>query len=222
MVPDQVFVIRILISAALAALVGIERERQNQPAGLRTLMILAVGSTMAMILSINMAFQFRIEGVGGDPARMAAQVISGIGFLCGGAILHYGANVRGLTTATSLWTIAIIGLTVGAGHYLAAGGTTLLLLVILVVLNFIEDRYIPQYRTYAVTLKAEDRAGILKEVRELFDDPTIKMTMTSVSKNLDEDRITINLTVRSLQKQVLDTLINRLSNSKGIKSFKIE
>jgi putative Mg2+ transporter-C (MgtC) family protein len=222
MVPDQEFVIRILISAALAALVGIERERQNQPAGLRTLMILAVGSTMAMILSINMAFQFKVQGVSGDPARLAAQVISGIGFLCGGAILHYGLNVRGLTTATSLWTTAIIGLTVGAGHYLAAGGTTLLLLVILVVLNFIEDRYIPQYRTYSVTLKAEDRAGILKEVRELFDDPSIKMTMTSVNKNLDEDRITIILSVRSLQKQVLDTLVNRLSNSKGINSFKIE
>lgn len=222
MVPDQEFVIRILISAALAALVGIERERQNQPAGLRTLMILAIGSTMAMILSINMAFQFKIEGVSGDPARMAAQVISGIGFLCGGAILHYGLNVRGLTTATSLWTIAIIGLTVGAGHYLAAGGTTLLLLVILVVLNFIEDRFIPQYHTYAVTLKAEDRPGMMKEVRDLFDDPGFKMTMTSVTKNLDEDRITLILSVRSLQKQVLDTLITRLSNSKGIKSFKIE
>jgi len=75
----------------------------------------------------------------GDPARLAAQVISGIGFLGAGAILRYGTNVKGLTTATSLWTVAIVGLAVGAGHYFSAAGTTIAVLIILVLLSLLEN-----------------------------------------------------------------------------------
>ncbi len=110
MISDQEIVIRVLIAAIIGALVGFERERQGQPAGLRTHIILVVGAALTMTLSINLAIQFRPYVPNGDPARLAAQVLSGIGFLGAGAILRYGPNIKGLTTATSLWTLAVVGL----------------------------------------------------------------------------------------------------------------
>ena len=120
MIGEWDILIRLLIAAGLGAVVGFERERSQQPAGLRTHIILVVGSTLAMTLSVNLAIQFQPLVPNGDPARLAAQVISGIGFLGAGAIFRYGVSIKGLTTATSLWTMAVVGLVVGAGHYLAA------------------------------------------------------------------------------------------------------
>jgi len=102
MISETQFIIRILVAAALGAVVGLERERLNQPAGLRTHIILVIGAAMAMVLSANLGYLFARPGTPADPARLAAQVISGIGFLGAGAILRYGFTVKGLTTATSL------------------------------------------------------------------------------------------------------------------------
>ena len=112
LISEGEILIRLGLAALLGMIVGFERERQNQPAGLRTHAILAIGSCLAMTVSINLAVQFVPYVPNGDPARLAAQVISGIGFLGAGAILRYGTNVKGLTTATSLWTVAIVGLAV--------------------------------------------------------------------------------------------------------------
>ena len=129
--------LRLLLAAGLGALIGYERERHGQSAGLRTHMILAVGAALAMTLSINLA-----SGSGSDPARIAAQVVSGIGFLGAGAILRYGTSIRGLTTATSLWTLAIVGLAVGAGQYLVGAAAAVFLLIILSLLDLIEKHFI--------------------------------------------------------------------------------
>jgi len=102
LISEGEILIRLGLAALLGMIVGFERERQNQPAGLRTHAILAIGSCLAMTISINLAVQFVPHVPNGDPARLAAQVISGIGFLGAGAILRYGTNVKGLTTATSL------------------------------------------------------------------------------------------------------------------------
>ncbi len=122
MITEQEIVIRLAIASVLGMIVGFERERQNQPAGLRTHTILAIGSCLAMTISINLAMQFTPLVPNGDPARLAAQVVSGIGFLGAGAILRYGTSVKGLTTATSLWTTAMVGLAIGAGHFFSGSG----------------------------------------------------------------------------------------------------
>lgn len=124
MIPDIEVFLRLLVAAFLGALIGLDRERQNQPAGLRTHIILVTGAALAMTLSINMSMQFKALAPNGDPSRLAAQVLSGIGFLGAGAILRYGTSIKGLTTATSLWTMAVVGLAVGAGYIWVAVGTT--------------------------------------------------------------------------------------------------
>ena len=100
MISELQIALRVLVSAVLGAIVGLERERSDQPAGLRTNMVLVIGATLAMVLSINLGYLYAKPGTSADPARLAAQVISGIGFLGAGAILRFGYNVKGLTTAS--------------------------------------------------------------------------------------------------------------------------
>jgi putative Mg2+ transporter-C (MgtC) family protein len=215
------FILRILLAAFLGALIGYERERRNQPAGLRTQMILAVGSALSMILSINLAYQFTPNSQAGDPARLAAQVVSGIGFLGAGAILHYGANVKGLTTATSLWTIAIIGLSVGAGHYLFGTATALMILLILVVLARLEHRFVIHQIDLNLTIEAEDRHGLINEIKSHLGASQFAISTTQVSKNLETNHIIVCLEVRSIQQNIHDELIGRLSKIEGVKNFKV-
>jgi putative Mg2+ transporter-C (MgtC) family protein len=120
---------RLLLAAALGAIIGIERELRNKAAGLRTNILIAMGSALFTLMSIELA-----RG-GADPTRIAAQIVTGIGFLGGGAILREGATVRGLTTAATIWMNAAIGVAAGGGrHQLAilATVTTLVTLTLLV------------------------------------------------------------------------------------------
>jgi len=174
-----------------------------------------------MTLSINIAMQFREVVPNGDPARLAAQVISGIGFLGAGAILRFGNNIRGLTTATSLWTLAIIGLAVGAGHYIAAVSTTVLLLVVLTLLDRIEKRFMKTFRTVNVTIEVEERPGVLDEIRHLITEENTSIIQTQLTRDFANDFASYNLVVKTLEKSPIDELINRLTTLKGLKSIKI-
>ncbi len=165
MIPEYEIILRLGIAAVLGAVVGYERERHNQPAGLRTHMILVVGSALAMTLSINLAMQFRPDVPNGDPARLAAQVLSGIGFLGAGAILRLGTNVRGLTTATSLWSMAVVGLSVGAGYYLVALAATALLILALSALDVVEKHLIHSTIIFPVQVVAGDEVDMLPTLR---------------------------------------------------------
>jgi putative Mg2+ transporter-C (MgtC) family protein len=107
--------LRLAVAMVLGAVVGLERELQRMPAGFRTHAIVSLGAAIFTVVS---AYAFAGEGT--DPTRIAAQIVSGIGFLGGGAILHYGGTVRGLTTAASLWAVAAIGMAAGAGLYITA------------------------------------------------------------------------------------------------------
>ncbi len=119
---------RLLLSAVFGAAVGYEREQAEKPAGLRTLALVAVGSTAFTLVSL---FGF---GLASDPSRLAAQIVTGIGFLGVGTILRTGVTVRGLTTAASIWAVAAIGVAVGVGMYILSTVATALVLVILHVL----------------------------------------------------------------------------------------
>jgi putative Mg2+ transporter-C (MgtC) family protein len=214
-------ILRVLIAAVLGAVIGYERERQNQPAGLRTHVILVVGSALAMVLSINMALQYLPQGTGGDPTRLAAQVISGIGFLGAGAILRYGVSVKGLSTAASLWTMAIVGLAVGGGYYIPALVTTALLLVTLVTLNFLERRFIRQYVTLSVSIIAEDRPNILEESRQVMLKHVKTVSDIRIEKNFLKKRVRIQSEVTFLEGKALESLMDDLALIKGVRGFKI-
>jgi putative Mg2+ transporter-C (MgtC) family protein len=130
--------LRLLLAAALGALIGVEREIHGHPAGMRTHLLVALGSAIFTVLSI---YGFGDAGQSGvDPSRIAAQIVSGIGFLGAGAILKEGASIRGLTTAASLWATAAVGLAAGAAQYPIAWTGAVIIIFSLWPLNRIAER----------------------------------------------------------------------------------
>lgn len=166
----QEILIRLVAASVFGALVGLERERKSWSAGMRTHMMVCVGSCLIMIVS---AYGFtevlNDKDIALDPSRVAAQVVSGIGFLGAGTIMFMKEGiVRGLTTAAGLWTVAGIGLAVGGGMYLPAGIATLIVLIILWALQPIEKRYSRRFakQTLRVVLNSEnsDEAELIHKI----------------------------------------------------------
>jgi putative Mg2+ transporter-C (MgtC) family protein len=151
MLTETAIVVRLCLAFLAGAIIGFERSSRHQVAGLRTHILIAVGAALLMLLSIWLPQEF--TGMkNGDPGRIAAQVVSGIGFLGAGAIVRLGNNIRGLTTAASLWLIAAVGLAIGAGMYLAAGAAEVITLVTLFVLDFVEKKFFPAERNKVLEL----------------------------------------------------------------------
>ena len=124
--------LRLALAAGLGGAIGLEREFRRKPAGLRTNMLIALGSALFSILSVELGT------AAGSPDRVAAQVVTGIGFLGAGAILRSGESIHGLTTAATIWVNAAIGMAAGLGAYAAAAGGATLTLVVLALLPFME------------------------------------------------------------------------------------
>ena len=133
---------RILVALVLGAALGLERERREKPAGLRTYALVAEGSALFMIGSILIGEQVAAAGSPYDPSRIGSTIVQGIGFLAGGAILSSGGKVKGLTTAAGIWVTAAVGLLVGAGFYFAAITGAAATLAVLSGLGWVEHRFI--------------------------------------------------------------------------------
>lgn len=141
MVSDHIVVFRLLLAVLLSGLIGLEREVSGRAAGFRTHILVCVGSALMMLTGIHL-FQIFQGAVQIDPGRIAAQVVSGIGFLGAGTIIQFRDSVRGLTTAASLWAAAGIGLAVGSGFYVGAAATTVVVLLVLYLFSTVERHWV--------------------------------------------------------------------------------
>jgi putative Mg2+ transporter-C (MgtC) family protein len=150
--------LRLLVALALGAIVGLERERQERAAGLRTVTMVSLGSCLFTIIG---AYGF----VNTDPSRVAAQIVTGIGFLGAGTIFLRKDLVRGLTTAATIWAVAAIGMAAGTARYFEAGFTTLLILAVLMVLKPIEKRFFKRPSEAQVSVIIPRHDGEIEEVR---------------------------------------------------------
>ena len=160
-------IIKLLISFVAGAVIGFEREYRSKPAGLRTLILISLGSTLFTIISIR---------IGGDPSRMAANVITGIGFLGGGIIFREADRVVGTTTAATIWVTAAIGVCIGSGHYDLTVVCFALLLFSLIAMNIIEKRFINlrhQARNYRIESIYHHK--MLNHYEELFREYGLKV-----------------------------------------------
>ena len=138
---DLAVAFRLLLAAILGALIGLEREVHEHPAGMRTHLLVSLGSAGFTALSI-----YAFPSPGADPARVAAQIVTGIGFLGAGAILKQGVTIHGLTTAASLWVAAAVGMAAGAGAWVTALTITVIAIVSLWPLRRIEERFVRKHR----------------------------------------------------------------------------
>jgi putative Mg2+ transporter-C (MgtC) family protein len=163
--------LRLLLAMLLGGLIGFERERSNHAAGLRTHILVCLGSTLIMLLSIYGFSDFVDEiNVRIDPARLATAVITGIGFLGAGTILFTGKSITGLTTAASIWVVGAVGLAVGAGFYFASIVSTVLILLNLVVFNKLEQRYIRGSKLHLITVHAANTPNILEDISVVLEE----------------------------------------------------
>ena len=140
MVSNHEVVIRLLLAVLFSGLIGLEREISGKEAGLRTHSLVSLGSALVMLISIEIFYSFK-EVASVDPSRIAAQVVSGIGFLGAGAIMRFPKGISGLTTAASLWVVAAIGLSCGGGFLKPAILTTVLVIVILMIFGYVARRF---------------------------------------------------------------------------------
>jgi len=162
--------LRLLMAVLFGGLVGFERESHNRPAGFRTHILVCVGATLIMMLSAYGFTEMAGEGYLVDPSRIAAQVVTGIGFLGAGTILRHRGSIRGLTTAASIWVVSGIGLAVGIGYYAGAAMATFVVLISLLYLGRIEKAILSQRRVKNLQIRAKDQPGLLGRVSEILGD----------------------------------------------------
>ncbi|WP_256761255.1 MgtC/SapB family protein [Cohnella sp. WQ 127256] len=188
---DMHLVIRLLLSVLLGGLVGFERERKNHAAGLRTHTLVCLGSCLLMILSMYGFADFVGEpNVRLDPARLAAQVITGVGFLGAGTILFTGKSITGLTTAASIWVVMAVGLAVGAGFYLPAVLSAVMVLLILWGLNIVEKRYLNHRSECTFNLITNGHKTQMENIQSVLSRQGVKLVKVRFVDSEDADRDT--------------------------------
>ncbi|MCO5396756.1 MgtC/SapB family protein [Ralstonia soli] len=187
MINNVELLLRLVLAAGLGSVIGFERERLNWAAGLRTHMLVCVGAALIMLVSaFGFADALGQPNVVLDPSRVAAQVVSGIGFLGAGSILLRGEVVRGLTTAASLWSVAGIGLAVGGGMYVAAVGATAIILLILAGVKPLERRFISVKQQRGIQLLTERGSVTLATVHGALGTGSVRVKQFIVQQSDDD------------------------------------
>ncbi len=157
--------LRFLCAMLVGLVIGTEREYTHRPAGMRTHILVALGACGVMVTGQLIFAQYSQLGASPDPTRMAAQVITGVGFLGAGTIMREGANVKGLTTAASLWSVACLGIAAGAGYYVVALIGMVFILITLTLFEVIQDKLVGKHvEECAYTLQTEDIAKALEVI----------------------------------------------------------
>lgn len=194
-------VYKLLLSLLLGCCVGMERKRKGQTAGLRTFALISMGATLAMILSIYVPQEY-LGLKNGDPGRIAAQVITGIGFLGAGAIIQGKGSVRGLTTAAGIWMVATIGLAVGVGMYTVSIVATALIIFILMILEQIEHRLRLAGEMRIIRLKISDIVVDIEGYRKCLADH--RVTLIDVYVEYDYAAPLTRLNLVTLARETVD------------------
>ncbi len=187
-------IFKLLLSMLLGAAIGFERRRKGQIAGLRTFALIAMGATMAMLVSIYIPQEY-LGLKNGDPGRIAAQVVSGVGFLGAGAIIQMKGSVRGLTTAAGIWMTACIGLGVGAGMYLITTVATLLIIFVLVYIEKYEQRANFLWEHKVVRVKVHGIVRNLDNSLQVFRKYDVKASREYMKYNYEDNLTIINYVV---------------------------
>jgi len=187
-------IFRLGLSMILGCLVGFERKRKGQSAGVRTFSLISMGATLAMILSIYIPQEY-LGLKNGDPGRIAAQVITGVGFLGAGAIIQMKGSVRGLTTAAGIWMVATIGMTVGLGLYIIAIVATVMILFIFVQLDTLEQRISRGAQSRIIRVHTADIVTDIDAYRQVLRKNGVEFNSFYVEYDYDRKETRINLVV---------------------------
>jgi putative Mg2+ transporter-C (MgtC) family protein len=219
---DKELLIRLAVALILGGLIGLEREAHGRAAGLRTHILVCLGSCLIMLTSIHL-FEIYKGLAQVDPTRIAAQVVSGIGFLGAGTILRFRASVRGLTTAASLWAVAGLGLAVGSGFYKAAYFTTILALVTLVLLNRLEKSWLRRDWYKIIEIETAGEARQINNIRKVLNDYDAEIKDFSITEQLeDKNKVILKMHLRLTTSQYDDEILRKIAKVDGVYKAKWE
>ncbi len=213
--------LRLLLAVILGGLIGFERESHNRPAGFRTHILVCAGSALIMMVSAY-GFTGQIgEGFVSDPGRIAAGVVTGVGFLGAGTILQQRGNIRGLTTAASIWVVSGVGLATGIGFYLGAALTTMFVLVSLMLLRQTERNFLVRKRLKRLHIRAIDQPGLLGRIGLALGEYTVNIRKSDVGdpeiqKSTGYDLIGLEFLVEVPLDLNVQSLINGLYDLEGV------
>jgi putative Mg2+ transporter-C (MgtC) family protein len=216
-------ILRILVGTALGGIIGYERDVHGRPAGLRTHALVALASATFMVVSTHFVYSQRYgreDLVGVDASRIAASVVSGIGFLAGGAILRTGLNVQGLTTAAGLWLVSAIGLAAGGGMYAESIAGTVAGVVVLTVLRRFEDKDDLTVRR-RVSLTLGQNAPSVSVIVNRLTSLGARVTQEESEKDVDESTHHITLDVRLPNAVTSEQVLESLEAEPGVRRIKI-
>lgn len=212
---------KLLIAAVLGGLIGWERERRGRPAGLRTHLLVCVGVTLIMLVSEHIFVQYQVYKQDSilriDPARIASQVVTGIGFLGAGTIMRFKGSVRGLTTAASLWVVAGVGLAIGSGFILPAIFATFIAIMTLILLPKVEgeikkDKYI----TMKMLIAGQEH--FLENIRNVLERYSLKLQTCKFERDFQKNEIMYDINVKYKDEEMLILASNDMA--KAIRDIK--
>ena len=209
---DVTVVLRLLVIAVLAGLIGFERERHGRAAGLRTHLLVGVGSCLMMLTGLYLAGPAGWTST--DPSRIGAQVISGIGFLGAGTILRFRASIRGLTTAASLWAVAGIGLAVGAGFTSGAIASTIIVFVALFWLSRVEHQIRKDWYRI-LTVETRGSSDDLIQLRRLLSEYDVELRSFDIERAQQADTSKVELHVKLGSSHDEDNLLGEVLRLEG-------
>lgn len=213
----NIYLLRILLASLLGGMIGYERDVHGRAAGLRTHLLVSMGAAVFMVLSEIIAMSARTNQIAGgpayfaDPGRIAAQIVTGIGFLGAGTIIKEGLNIRGLTTAACLWIVAAIGMAAGAGCFAIAVGTTLLALCCLISLHYLERLY-PKDSYRTLTLTTANNV-VISHIIESINRKDLKILYIELDKDYRTGLTTTKFHVRLWHRGLTDRLCHGIISS---------
>ena len=212
-------ILKIGTSFVCGLLLGLERKTRQHTVGMRTLSLISVSSCILCMLSIKIP---QLPGVPqGDPTRITAGIVTGIGFLGGGAILHHGLNIRGLTTAAIILTAMALGVSCGAGQFFIAGITLSLLLISLLILEKIEWKLFPLEKTKILTLVYTDRPKDIPEIKNSIKNLGLMIKDSNMEESLAENTFTFSFSVKASGDFDLSTLTCELKKDPALSKISI-
>lgn len=216
---------RLLLASLLGGLIGLEREIHGRPAGFRTHLLVSLGSCLFVVTSIQFYLTFgNLSGsgpLGVDPGRVAAQVVTGIGFLGAGAIIREGSSIRGLTTAACLWVAAAIGVSIGVGLYLISLAVTGVALISLLLLKKIENR-IKRDSYGTIKIWSRDIDGQMQRLVNVLGECGLELLDADVEKDVVSSEIFFAFDVKSNTKEIAFNILDLIVAVEGVKKVRLD
>lgn len=214
--------LKIVASIFCGTILGIERKSRNQVVGARTLILISVSSALLSILSYYMAEQGVRRGyTGGDPTRIVAGVVGGIGFLGGGAIIRQGMNIKGITSAAIIWTSSALGLAVGAGLYIQSAVVLVVAMLTVRVLEKIEVKWLPSRWSKTVHLMYSNDDVNISSVQKVLENSGMIVSDVNISRIIDSHQIHLHFSVKTPKDRDFPELIDDLKKEGKLSEFSI-